>query len=425
MIVLPIDRGRDTQRRDRPGFSISFSRKAHGIRCRLADSPRVRSRSFDKVGSCRRPPRRAIDVSSKSVRGTHGSTIETKPLTGLSRRLAGPRAQAGQRAAGPGLALCGAPRSWSATSTTRSGRSTSRRARPGWLILSSTCSSRVPSDFPRVRSTGWCCSAGGQSNAETSEDSTHYWFAFPRERWELALAIEADRMRGARFDAGEIEVERRVIVEERARELNSPQGRLDQTHLAVTYLRHPYRNPILGWPEDIARISADDLRAFYQAHYRPDGAVLVVVGDVDPEAALDAIAQPFRETCPRVNRRVRDPVIVEPDQSGRRGFVLADSESAARASWAGAPFPARIPTFRSSTCSPISFAAAGDRVSGRSLVETEKMATWIETAHAAAHRAGPVFYSARGRCRAPTIAVIEQRIIAELSQTPRNRPIGR
>ena len=118
--------------------------------------------------------------------------------------------------------------------------------------------------FPKGQIDRQVLLAGGQSNAETSEDSTHFWFAFPRECWELALAIEADRMRGARFDPDEIEAERRVIIEERARELSSPQARLDQTHLAVTYLRHPYRNPILGWPEDNARIGPDDLRAFYR-----------------------------------------------------------------------------------------------------------------------------------------------------------------
>ena len=138
--------------------------------------------------------------------------------------------------------------------------------------------------FPKGQIDRLVLVAAGQSNAETGEDSTHYWFAFPSDRWELALAIEADRMRGVRFDPREVEVERRVIGEERARELNSPQGRLDQTHLAVTYLRHPYRNPILGWPDDIARIGVDDFERFYQAHYRPDGAVLVVVGDVEPEA---------------------------------------------------------------------------------------------------------------------------------------------
>ncbi len=116
--------------------------------------------------------------------------------------------------------------------------------------------------FPKGQIDRLVSAAAGQCNAETGEDSTHYWFAFPSDRWELALAIEADRMCGMRFDPIEVDLERRVIGEERARELNSPQGRLDQNHLAVAYLRHPYRNPILGWPDDIARIGAEDLIAF-------------------------------------------------------------------------------------------------------------------------------------------------------------------
>ncbi len=51
--------------------------------------------------------------------------------------------------------------------------------------------------FPKGQIDRLVLLAGGQSNAETSEDYTHYWFAFPSDRWELALAIEADRMRGA------------------------------------------------------------------------------------------------------------------------------------------------------------------------------------------------------------------------------------
>ena len=208
--------------------------------------------------------------------------LNPSPSLRLGRRPAGPRTDAVQRIEGPGLA-----------SATRTHRGV-RPVLPGGIVRRAAGSVGAGPlcrahafQGDRALSQGTDRPAGvdgaGQSNAETSEDSTHYWFAFPSERWELALAIEADRMHGARFDPGEVEVERRVIGEERARELNSPQGRLDQTHLALTYLRHPYRNPILGWPDDIARIGVDDLVTFYQTHYRPDGAVLVVVGDVDPE----------------------------------------------------------------------------------------------------------------------------------------------
>jgi zinc protease len=274
--------------------------------------------------------------------------------------------------------------------------------------------------FPKGQIDRLVLLAGGQSNAETSEDSTHYWFAFPKQRWELALAIEADRMREAQFDTGEIEAERRVIVEERARELGSPQGRLDQTHLAVTYLRHPYRNPILGWPEDIARISAADLRAFYQAHYRPDGAVLVVVGDVDAAAALDRIASVFAGVPAGESPRPR-PAIAEPDQSGRRSFVVADSESAARCllGWRTVP--------RAHRDVPILDVLADLLCGGRrsrlwqSLVETDKIATWVETAHAAAHRGGQFFIQLDATPGAD-VAAIEQRVTALLRELSESGP---
>src|SRR4051812_9247274 len=96
--------------------------------------------------------------------------------------------------------------------------------------------------FPKGQIDRLAFVAAGQSNAETGEDSTHYWFAFPADRWELALAVESDRMRGATFDPREVEAERHVIAEERARDQESPFGRLDLSHLAASYVRHPYRN---------------------------------------------------------------------------------------------------------------------------------------------------------------------------------------
>src|SRR3954466_7397595 len=147
--------------------------------------------------------------------------------------------------------------------------------------------------FPKGQIDRLAFVAAGHSNAETGEDSTHYWFAFPADRWELALAVEADRMRGATFDPAEVEAERHVIVEERARDLDSPAGRLDQMHLAVSYLVHPYRNPVLGWPDDLRRATAAAPPPLYTTPSRPDGAVLVVVGGVEPARALDRVEAHF------------------------------------------------------------------------------------------------------------------------------------
>jgi zinc protease len=232
--------------------------------------------------------------------------------------------------------------------------------------------------------------AGGQANAETGEDYTHYWFSLPSSHWEMALQIEADRMTQVRFDPDEVEAERQVIGEERAREAESPQVRLDQMHQSVSYLKHPYRNPVLGWPEDVARITVEDLRHFHELHYRPNGAVLVLAGDVDPNLALDRIEAHFG-SIPRGTRSRRIPPSNEPAQTGRREFALAESEALPRGllGWHTVP--------RGHRDAPALDVLADLASAGRrsrlwhALVESEQLATWIEAAHAPGRRAGQFF----------------------------------
>jgi zinc protease len=229
--------------------------------------------------------------------------------------------------------------------------------------------------------------AAGQANAETGEDSTHYWFAFPRDRWELALQVESDRMLGATFDPAEVEAERRVIIEERARDQESPFGRLDQAHLLHSYTRHPYRNPILGWPDDLERIELDDLSGFYRAHYRPDGAVLVVVGDVDPARALDRIERHFAG-LPRGVMVRGEPVVDEPRQTGRRAFELIEPESIARGllGWHTVPMGHRD-VAALDVLADLLTCGRRSRLWDR-LVERGRMATWVDASQEDARRAG-------------------------------------
>ena len=241
--------------------------------------------------------------------------------------------------------------------------------------------------FPKGQIDRLAFVAAGQSNAETGEDGTHYWFAFPSARWELALAIESDRMRGATFDPGEIEAERQVIAEERAREQESPFARLDQSHLAASYIRHPYRNPILGWPDDLARIELGDLKLFYRNHYRPDGAVLVIVGDVDANQALDASEAQFAAIGP--GDAIRHPqTFEEPRQNGRRDFQLVEPESVSRGlfGWHTVPL-GHIDGPALDVLSDLLTCGRRSRLWDH-LVEQEKVATWVETGQEGARRAG-------------------------------------
>jgi zinc protease len=241
--------------------------------------------------------------------------------------------------------------------------------------------------FPKGQIDRLAFLAAGQANAETGEDCTHYWFAFPADRWELALAVEADRMRHALFDPAEVEAERHVIVEERAREMESPAGRLEQTHLALSYLVHPYRNPILGWPEDLRRLSVEDLRVFYDAHYRPDGAVLVLVGDLEPGRALDRVEAHFGRLAPGPAPRPAPPP-PEPPQAGRRDFRLVETEGVVRGllGWHGVPRGhADVPAL--DVLSDLLSCGRRSRLWDR-LVERDRLATWVDASNESSRLAG-------------------------------------
>jgi zinc protease len=274
--------------------------------------------------------------------------------------------------------------------------------------------------YPKGQIDRLVSAAAGQCNAETGEDSTHYWFTFPSDRWELALAIEADRMCHARFEPREVELERRVIAEERARELSSPHGRLDQQHLAVTYLRHPYRNPILGWPDDAARIGVDDLSDFYRRHYRPDGAVLVLVGDVDRHRALDRIAEAFGGIASG-GKPIARPTVAEPRQSGRRDFTLVEPDGVARAllGWRTVP-RGHEDAAALDVLSDVLSCGRRSRL-WHAMVESSGLATWVEAAHATAQRGGQLLIQVEADPSAPR-AAIERCLLDELQRLAAQGP---
>jgi zinc protease len=262
--------------------------------------------------------------------------------------------------------------------------------------------------------------AAGQLNAETSEDCTRYWFALPKDRWDLALVVEADRMRGASFDPAEVEAERHVIAEERARELDGPLGRLDQMHLAVSYLVHPYRNPVLGWPEDLRRTTVSDLRSFYELHYRPDGAVLVVAGALQPDRALDRIETLFGDQ-PRGQAARPDPPPVEPCQVGRRDFTLVETDALARGILGWHTVPLGHPdTAALDVLSDILSCGRRSRL-WVGLVERERLSTWVDAAQEGSRLAGQFLIQVEA---APGIepARIEEEIFATLARLASDGP---
>ena len=162
---------------------------------------------------------------------------------------------------------------------------------------------------------------GGRDNAFTSDDYTGYFETFASDRFELALELEADLMRGLLLDPKEVESEKKVVMEERRlRTDDDPVSALRESMDAVAFLEHPYRQPVIGWMSDIEALTREDLVRHYNAYYVPNNAVLIVVGDFRSDELLPKLRRVFG-AIPRGPEppRVR---AVESAQRGERRLVL-------------------------------------------------------------------------------------------------------
>ncbi|MDG1051616.1 MAG: pitrilysin family protein [Planctomycetota bacterium] len=134
---------------------------------------------------------------------------------------------------------------------------------------------------------------GGSNNAFTTPDHTAYWFEFASDRWERALDLEADRMQGLLLDPEEFSAEKQVVLEELSMGLDDPWRALSRKVSEALFGDHPYARPVIGYRETLEPMTAEDMRDYYLRHYRPGNATLVVAGDVEPDAAFDAVAARF------------------------------------------------------------------------------------------------------------------------------------
>src|SRR5262245_29190276 len=157
---------------------------------------------------------------------------------------------------------------------------------------------------------------GGNNNAFTSHDFTAYYFNFASDRWEIALDIESDRMVNCVFAPEEFEAEKKVVIEELRMGLDSPWGLLLQELDATAYKVHPYRNPVIGWLQDVERATDVEQQAYYRKHYHPGNATLVLTGDFETERVLEKVAQRF-STLPR-GPLSSGATAVEPAQRGEK-----------------------------------------------------------------------------------------------------------
>ncbi|MGH7918250.1 MAG: M16 family metallopeptidase, partial [Candidatus Binataceae bacterium] len=160
---------------------------------------------------------------------------------------------------------------------------------------------------------------GGMDNAFTTADFTDYFEVINKNNFGVPISLEADRM--ANFEPKGFASEKAVVMEERRlRTDDNPQDALSELTEAQAYLAHPYHWPVIGWQHDIEGLTLSDALNYHHIYYSPQNAVVVAVGDFDPNQVMKQISDAFG----KIPNGPKPPPVteVEPPQKGERRVVL-------------------------------------------------------------------------------------------------------
>ena len=164
---------------------------------------------------------------------------------------------------------------------------------------------------------------GGNMNGTTNEDRTNYFEALPANQLDLALFLEADRMKSLVISKENLDNQRNAVQEERRQGVdNQPYGKSNEIQQELIYDNFAYEHSTIGSMEDLAAASVEDVAAFFKMYYAPNNAVLTLVGDFNTADALKKIKQYF-EAIPK--QPDPPPVdMTEPAQTAERRATVDD-----------------------------------------------------------------------------------------------------
>ena len=165
---------------------------------------------------------------------------------------------------------------------------------------------------------------GGTMNGTTSKDRTMYYETLPANQLDLALFLEADRMRSLTITKDNLDNQRNAVQEERRLGVdNQPYGKTYEAIDELAYENFAYEHSVIGSMADLSAASVEDVAAFFKTYYAPNNAVIAIVGDVDPKAAVAKTdkyfgAIPAQQAPPKID-------LTEPPQKEERRLTLEDS----------------------------------------------------------------------------------------------------
>jgi zinc protease len=165
---------------------------------------------------------------------------------------------------------------------------------------------------------------GGDVNGTTTDDATYYYERVPSNQLDMALFLEADRMRALRINQANLDNQRSTVEEERRQRMdNQAYGKTDEVLENLAYDNFAYKHSTMGSMADLDAASLDDVSQFFKTYYAPDNAVLALVGDFKSSEALEKIKKYFEE----IPRQPAPPAVdmTEPPQTAERETVIEDS----------------------------------------------------------------------------------------------------
>lgn len=159
-----------------------------------------------------------------------------------------------------------------------------------------------PGDFDKILE-----SKGAITNAATSKDFTHYYITTPSKYFDLAVDLQSDMLLNPLIPRKELEKERKVVMEEIAKDANNPDEKVYDNLIQMLYKTHPYKRKVIGTNDIIGKISREEILDYYNTHYGPQNMVTVIIGDIDPQHALDKVKEDFKTSPRKLTKNINKP----------------------------------------------------------------------------------------------------------------------
>jgi zinc protease len=261
--------------------------------------------------------------------------------------------------------------------------------------------------------------AGGRDNAFTSKDYTAYFQQLQKSQLPLAFRLEADRMANLVLTPEEFAKEIKVVMEERRlRTDDRPQSLVYEQLMANALTAHPYRAPIIGWMNDLENMAWHDAKQWYDRWYAPNNAIVVVVGDVNPQEVF-ALADKYFGNIKAKALPERKPQ----DEPGQRGIRRVTVKAPAELPYLLMGYRAPVLRDVENDWEPYALEMLAGVLDGHdaarlttSLVRSEKIANAVDASYDGTSRGPGMFLVGGVPVAGRTVAELEQGLRRELAK---------